>query len=201
MSPCTAILTSLVLAAEHAAHQGALPDINWWAWDPHRPPMGWFIIDFALFVLGFWRLGRRPMRRLLRQRRRSIAGAIAAARSAHAEAVAAAATAQARLQGAPEAMERLLAEAEAEGRAEHDRIVAQAAAYAASLLRDSATQVHQEEQRTRRQLQQLLRRTVLARAQALLEADMTDADRDALFAHGLADLGQAPEMAADARSL
>ena len=186
-------LAPLTLAA--AAGGDALPAINWWTWDLHAPPMGWFLFDFVVFVGGLAWLLRLPLGRHMRQRRRLIADALAQARAAQAAAAAQVKAAQARLQGAPEEAEALMARASREGQVAHDRLVAEATAYAATLLQDGATLALQEAQRSRSRLQQELRQAVTARARALLASELTAADRQALFEAAVGDMDAPPRSA------
>ena len=48
------VLSLLALAspalASSTAHEGAERHINWWSIDPHVIPMGWLVVDFAVFI-------------------------------------------------------------------------------------------------------------------------------------------------------
>src|SRR5690349_3600546 len=72
-------------AASHA-HHGDAPSINWWAWSAHAPPVGWFLLDFALFAGALVLVAKKPLARAFSERHLRIKRGIAEAASAHAKA-------------------------------------------------------------------------------------------------------------------
>ena len=60
------------------------PHVNWWTWDDHAPPVGWFIIDFVIFIGLIYFLAKKGVVAMFKKRHETIKGAIDAAGSVQA---------------------------------------------------------------------------------------------------------------------
>lgn len=170
--------------------------INWWAWDAHRPPMGWFIGDFAVFVALLAVLGLGPLRQVLAERHQHIKRSIAEAAVAHADAVRAQKESRDRLAGVHDEAQAWLEESRREGERERARLVAQAEARAAASEADVATMVTQEGRRAEERLRAALARATVARARdqlaGALDTELQARLNDAAIARLDRDLARAP---------
>lgn len=160
-------------AAEHGAehgpghgHYAGFLGVNWWAWEAHRPPMGWFMLDFGIFVALLCWAVKGPLGRVFAARHDDVKRTIASAAQAHAKASHAHHDIRRRL-ATMEAEIRALENATVQdGEAERDQMVAAAEAYAARLRAEGQRQADQEVRRSEEQLRRRLLAQVVATSQA-----------------------------------
>lgn len=169
------------LGLAQAEHQASALRINWWAWDSHAPPMGWFLFDFALFVLALVYLTAKPVSQSFLERHVAIKKAIADAAAAHAKASLAQADARQKLAGLEAESRELIETSLKDGEAERAQMVKDADAYAARMKADTSSLADQEIKRARLRLQARTMRSALSRARALLEAELDGQDQTRLL--------------------
>ncbi|RYF11241.1 MAG: hypothetical protein EOO40_03670 [Deltaproteobacteria bacterium] len=165
--------------------------MNLWAWESHAPPIGWFVVDFALFVGGLVYFAAAPLSRAFAQRQAAIQKAISEAATAHARATSEQhmwRERMARVEGEIKEMQR---SGEVEGARERDRLVHEARAYASRLQADSATQAEQELQRAQARLRRALVRSTLTEASLRLQARLTPAKTTDLLDASICAMGDA----------
>lgn len=184
-------LSSLVAATATAATEGGhaghgAPHVNWWTWDAHAPPVGWFLFDFVLFVGLIVYYTRGPIRAAFKARHERIKKAITDAESLHKAAA-----------GRYEEYRNKLANVEAEaalhvergradGRLEQDQILAAAREYAERLKKDAEGVIASEVEKARARLQHQAIEDLLLRTETMLKAELTAKDRDRLFDEAIA---------------
>lgn len=175
--------SSLALASgEGKAH------VNWWAWDMHAPPIGWFIINFVLFVGLLVYVTKGPIKNALTQRhetiKRTIADnvqALASAQDRHKEA-------RGKLSGVEAESIELLKITKAQAETERDRLVEAAQAYAERLTKDSEALVDQELTRAFGRLRKEVAGEALGSAEAMLRREISAADQTRLLEEAIAAL-------------
>lgn len=175
--------TGLAHASGH--DPAAALHINWWAWDSHAPPMGWFLVDFAVFLAALIAFTAKPIAESLRARHVSIKRAIADAAAAHAKASQAQHEARHKLAGLETEIRELLATSQADGEAERAQMVKDADAYAARMRADTHAMADQELKRARLRLQGRTLQAALKRTEAMLTAELGDDDQQRLLAQGI----------------
>jgi F-type H+-transporting ATPase subunit b len=176
-------------ASEPAEEHEGPAAINWTQFGGQTPPYLAMVINFAILVVGYYALGKKPIAAGLQSRRDSIAKDIEEAQRMKQEAEARAKVYQAKLEKLEDevrtAREGLVRAAEAE----RDRIVSDAEAKAERMRKDAEFLIAQELKQIR---QDLLRDTVeaaVAAAEELLTSRVTPADQERLAEEYLADLG------------
>jgi F-type H+-transporting ATPase subunit b len=175
--------------AEPAGEHEGPATINWTQFGGETPPYIAMLINFAILVVGYYALGKKPIAAALQSRRDSIAKDIEEAQRMKHEAEARAKVYQVKLEKLEDEMrtarEGLVRAAEAE----RDRIVSEAEAKADRMRKDAEFLIAQELKQIR---QDLLRDTVeaaVAAAEGLLTSRVTSADQERLAEDYLADLG------------
>ena len=144
------LAASVMLAASTAMAAGAatgpayFDDVNWWTWDSHRLPVGWFIIDFVLFIGLLRYFIRKPLKSSLEQRQSTIRTEIEDAAKAHASAKELHDELQNKLANIDAETAALVERSKADGQLEHDKMVNDATSYSERLKGDSARIVEQE---------------------------------------------------------
>ena len=91
------------------------PHINAWAWDEHAPPVGWFILDFILFVFILVKVGKKPLEKIFKARHETIKKSIADATARFDGATTVREDYQSKLASIDEESSRLMAESKVEG--------------------------------------------------------------------------------------
>ena len=172
MSPLV-LLPALAQVASAAA--GHAPEaINWWAWESHRPPMGWFMGDFLLFVALLAVAGVRPLRRILAERHTHIKRSIAEAALSHAEAVRAQKESRDRLAGVHGEAQAWLQRSRDDGGREREQLVAQAHARALEQEKDAQVMVLQEGRREQERLRAEIAAATIEAARQRLRTALDD---------------------------
>lgn len=180
--------TGAATGTAHGHYPGFL-GVNWWAWEAHRPPMGWFLLDFGIFVgLLVWAL-KNPLSRVFSARHEGVKRTIATAAQAHARASHAHHDIRRRL-AAMEAEIRSLENATVQdGEAERDQMVAAAEAYAARLRAEGQRQADQEVRRSEEHLRGRLLAQVVANAARKVQERITADDHARLLDEAITRLG------------
>lgn len=172
----------------HGGHGEGAPHINWWSWDMDSPPVGWFIINFIIFVGALWFFAKGPLRRAFSERHETIKNAIHRNANRQQEAEQKREEARAKLAQADDEAQQLLADSKAQGHAEYSKIVENADNYAERLRKDTSSLMDQELQRAVQTLQAETVERALARAEQLVRDNMSDADRLRLVDEAIAGL-------------
>lgn len=180
---CSALATWLPSVAQAAAehHAAGPPRLNLWAWEPHAPPIAWFLFDFAVFVGGLAYLSARPLAAAFAQRHDSIQKAISQAATAHARAISEQHMRRERLARIESEVQALQRTSRLEGERERDQIIEEAQAHAARLHADSVAQADQELRRAQIRLRAAALKMVLANASQRLRLELSDVDRASLI--------------------
>lgn len=185
----------------HAAHALGFGGINWWAWDPHRAPMGWFLLDFALFVALLVYFTAKPLRSALRERHQSVRRAVTQAAANHAKATSEQQLWAQKLAHLDGELKQLESESRADGEAEVKQMLADAQAQASQLREDA----HLQAQQQLRRAHEAVRRETLAEVLKLTETMVTRAitpdDQRALIQAAAGALPQLPHRKVRARDV
>ena len=198
------LLSALALANAHAAGhaeghgghgEGAL-HINWWAFDPHAPALGWLLIDFAIFVFIIYWFGRKPISAFLQQRSDSIHEALEQAQRAKAEAEAKAAELEQRVKALDGELQQLRDDIKSLGEKERDQLVREAQKASTRMIEDADMQIQNQLQSARESLKNQALDQALAQAEQLLRAQLSAADYSRLndeFTRSLVEAGHKAE--------
>ena len=138
------LTASTALAAGAAAGPAHFEDVNWWTWDTHKLPLGWFMIDFLLFAGLLHHFVRKPLKNSLETRQATIRTEIEDAAKAHSSAQAQHDELQNKLANIDAETSALLQRSKADGQLERDKMVDDASAYSERLKGDSGRIVEQE---------------------------------------------------------
>lgn len=192
---CTTLAASVWLVMGHVALAWATEidaessPINWWTWDAHAPPMGWFLLDFGLFLAALIYLTARPLAQSFAERHAAIKKAIADAAAAHAKASLAQAEARQKLASLEVESRELLQTSLRDGQAERAQMVHDADEYARRMKADTSSLADQELKRARLRLQGRTMRATLSRTATLLQADLDQDDQRRLLDAGIDAMG------------
>jgi F-type H+-transporting ATPase subunit b len=179
---------------EHGEHGGghdghALQPINWLDFsNTHQPPYAALLLNFALLVGLYYKVGKKPVAEGLKKRRESVAKEIEEAQRMKREAEERAKLYQAKLEKLEDELADARAALVAAGQGERDRIVKEAEEKAERMQRDAEFLVQQELKQMR---VDLLRETVdiaVREAEELLKRRVTAADQERLAEDFLAEL-------------
>jgi F-type H+-transporting ATPase subunit b len=176
------------------SHDHLAAGINWWAWDPHRSPMGWFLLDFALFVALLVYFVAKPLRQALNDRHNTMRRAITQAAANHAKATSEQQLWGQKLAGLEAELRELEATSLADGEAEVIRMVADAEQRAAQVRVDAAAQLQQEQRRAHESVRRQSLAEVLMMAEEVLRATITPEDQSRLLDDASASLPQLPAV-------
>jgi ATP synthase F0 subunit b len=185
-------LASCVLVARsaHAAGGGVMhfDDINWFGWDSHQPPVGWFILDFAFFALLLWWYGKRPIREAFAQRHVTVKRALEEAAEAFATAEGRYEEYKGKLANVEEEATQFVESGRKDGTLERDQIVQSAKDYAERLRKDSSAVMQQEVDKAQGRLRHEVVHQVLALTEQMLRDELTDGDRNRLIEDAIHEL-------------
>ncbi len=186
------LASGLLLFARAAAAAGGgvmhFEDINWWTWDSHAPPVGWFILDFAFFALLLWWYGKRPIREAFAQRHVQVKRALEEAAEAFAGAEGRYEEYKGKLANVEEEAGQFVDSGRKDGALERDQIVQSARAYAERLRKDSAAVMQQEVDKAQARLRREVVHEVLALTEKTLREELTDGDRNRLIEDAIHEL-------------
>lgn len=177
--------------AAEAAHGGGhhastgTPHINLWSWDQHAPPVGWYAVNFLIFVIFLVKAAKKPLTAAMQRRHDNIKATIEENQKAYDSAKDRHDTYRKKLANVDAESRELIDRSKEDGALERDRIIAGAREYAKRLREDAQTVIEQEEERARRRLQTEVAKAALKNAEDMLRRGLTDADRDRLFDQSL----------------
>ena len=180
------LLCGIAQAATGGEH--GEPHVNWWTWDSHAPPVGWFIIDFIVFVGILVYLVNKPLTLAFQKRHDEVKSAIESAQAAFARANAFREEYADKLARVDDETKTLVSGAERDGALERDRIVEAAREYGVRMRSDTVSAVEQEVDMARRRLRREVVDDVLARAKGHLAREIGDDDRRRLLEQAISDL-------------
>lgn len=185
-------LASCVLIA-HTAHAGGggvmhFKDINWWTWDSHAPPVGWFILNFAFFVMLLVWYGKRPVREAFAQRHVQVKRALEEAAEAFEHAEGRYEEYKGKLANVEEEATMFVESGRKDGALERDQIVQSAKDYAERLKKDSSAVMQQEIDKANARLRREVVHEVLALTEKTLREELTDGDRNRLIEDAINEL-------------
>jgi F-type H+-transporting ATPase subunit b len=175
---------------------------NFWGWSMAKPPTGWAFVNFVIFVAGLFWLGRKPVKAAFQKRHETIKKAFGDAQAQHQRALAHHTEYRDKLASITAAEAELVTGARVDGAAERDRIIAAGKDYAERLRHDAVAAIEQERDAARRRLRRQVAGEVLREAEALVERQINDGDRQRLLEqaildieNGSGDIGRALEAA------
>ena len=171
--------------AEHPGHEAATPHVNWFEWSEHAPPVGWYAINFIVFVGGLLYAVRKPARDAMQKRHDSIKSIIEENQHAFDAAKLRHDTYRTKLAQVDQESRELIDSSKGDGALARDRIIAGARDYARRLRSDAETVAKNDENRARLQVQSDIARAALKSAEDMLRRGITDADRERLFEQSL----------------
>jgi len=146
------------------------------AWD-----LIWRVVNLALLLAVLFVFARKPIQTFFRDRRDRIQGELQSAAQLHKEAEQRYAKWQRQLVDLDAELERVRATARERAEAERERILADARAAAERIRSDAHVAVEQELRRAREQLREEASALSIQLASELLQAQVTDTDRDRLL--------------------
>ena len=171
--------------AGHGGHEEGPPHINWFEWSEHAPPVGWYAVNFVIFIAGLIYATRKPMRAAMQKRHDSIKQTIEENQKAYDAAKDRHDTYRTKLAQVDQESRELIESSKSDGGLERDRIIAGARDYAKRLRSDAEGVAKNEEERARLRLKSDIALQALKSAQEMLRRGLTDADRDRIFDQSL----------------
>ncbi len=183
----TAGLLCSVAQATGGGGHGEL-HVNWFEWKTEAPPVGWFIIDFIVFLGLLVYFTRKPIKAAFRQRHERIKLALDEAKAVHDQAVARYENYKGKLANVEDEAGQFVARGREDGAAECDRILAAGRQYSERLRVDSVTIVEQEVRAANLRLQREAARKVLDATEEILKAEIADPDRKRLIEEAIIQL-------------
>ena len=179
---------SSALAAGAAAGPALFSDVNWWTWDTHKLPLGWFMVDFVLFAGLLHHFVRKPLKTNLENRQATIKTEIEEAAKAHDSAKAEHDALQNKLANVDAETSALLERSKADGQLEQDKMVDDAKAYSERLKTDSKRIVEQETIQASSRLHGYAVTQALTEAEERLRSSLTAADQARLLEEAITEL-------------
>lgn len=150
----------------------------------------WRVVNLALLLAVLVFFARKPMQAFFRDRRELIQGELQSAAKLRKEAEQRYSKWQRQLVDLDAELERVRATARERAEAERERILADARAAAERIRGDAHVAVEQELRRAREQLREEASALSIQLASELLQAQVTDTDRDRLLDEFIAKIGQ-----------
>lgn len=184
----TLVTSGLFCSIAHASTGDGELHINWFEWRPDAPPVGWFIIDFIVFVGLLVHFTRKPIKAAFLQRHVRIKQALEEAQEAHDGAVARYENYKSKLANVEDEAGQFVERGREDGATERDRVLAAGRGYAERLRTDSVTIVEQEYKAAVLRLQRGAARNVLRATEVMLKSEITDADRKRLIEEAISQL-------------
>lgn len=181
---------SLALGAGGGHGVNLHPEINWWSWDMEAPPIGWFLINFILFIAVLIRFAGPALNRIFAARSSKIRDAIEVNEREFEHAQAERQKWQEKVASIDDEIRDLVSNCRRDGEAEKTKIIDNAQGYVARMRSDAQLIVEQEARGAERVLQLEISRQALDSAESLLRETITDADRKRLFENAVAELAQ-----------
>jgi F-type H+-transporting ATPase subunit b len=185
--------------AAGGGHSGNL-HINWWEWDDHAPPLGWFIVDFGLFVALLIYLIKKPLRNVFVKRHTTIKESIEQNQIAHGKAKAYHDEYRSKIDRIQQEVESLLQGAQADGISDRDSTVDAAQSYATRVSDEADSTIGQELSASRRRLHAQFSGDVLDVAGQMLRDQVSHEDQQRLIEDAIVALEKNPSTKAPANS-
>ena len=182
------MLVSGVALAAGGGGPVSFSDINWWNWDAHKLPLGWFIVDFVIFVGILVHFVKKPMAAAFENRHKVIKKTIEDNAKAHADARQAHDEFQSKLANVDAEGNALIERSKADGALERDQMIEDAKAYSDRIKGDSSAIVDQEYTQASVRLQAFAALGALKDAEERLKANITDGDQTRLLEEAIAEL-------------
>ncbi len=183
------------VTAQAGGHGGGELHINWWTWDQHAPPVGWFILDFLLFVWLIVHYTKKPIKAAFAQRHQQIKTAIEEAAKAHASASELYEEFQSKLADVEKEAASFAERGREDGATDRDRIIEAGNEYAERLRNDSKSVGDQEEAKAIFRLRRGAAAAVLDRTEQLLRDEISGSDRERLVEEAISDLEKSAPVA------
>jgi F-type H+-transporting ATPase subunit b len=182
------MLVSGVALASGGGGHASFSDINWWTWDAHKLPLGWFIVDFIIFAGLLVHFVKKPMAAAFENRHHVIKKTIEDNEKAHAEARQTHDEFQSKLANVDAEGNALIERSKANGTLERDKMIEDANAYGERIKGDSSAIVEQELTQAGLRLQASAALGALKDAEERLKASMTDGDQSRLLEEAITEL-------------
>lgn len=179
---------AVAFAAGGGHHVNLDPEINWWRWDVDSPPVGWFLVNFVIFVALLVKLLGKKLNQAFADRSTSIKTQVETNERELKEASDEREQWKTRLAGIEQESKELIENSKADGERQKDKIVESAKEYAERLRNDTGVIMEQEAASAQRSLQLEVSLQALEKAEAMLRGSITDADRVRLFEQAVAQL-------------
>ncbi len=185
----TALGATLALGSSALASTGGTaPAINWWQRNMLTPPVGWYLVDFVIFVAMLVYVGRKPLQVAFLRRHLTIKQTIADNEAALSAAERRWKEQRDRLAVIDREVTGLIARIKEDGNVERERIIAAGRAYATRLRQDAQAFVQQEAAGARERLRHDVASRVVGLAEAQIRRELTPADLEQLLESALCDL-------------
>lgn len=183
-----ASVVTMVARAASPAHGGGhgAPHVNWWRWETGAPPVGWFILDFILFVVLIVYFAKKPVRAAFIARHERIKKAIHDACETHAQAKDRYEDYRGKLANVEAESAVHVERGKLDGAHERDQIVLAANEYAERLRTDAKAVIDQELAKAMARLQHQTATLLLQRTEQVLRTTLTDRDRERLLDEAIA---------------
>ncbi|OGR12618.1 MAG: hypothetical protein A2341_08955 [Deltaproteobacteria bacterium RIFOXYB12_FULL_58_9] len=182
--------TGVLIATSAMASGGPPADahVNWWTWSQHAPPVGWFMVNFVIFIVLMVALSKKKIKEAFAQRHVTIKHAIQEAAAAHAKATGKYEEYKGKLANVDDEAAMFIKSGKEDGALERDQIIVTAKDYAGRLLSDSSAVVDQEFEKAQRRLRREVAAEVLKLTEDALRSQLNDKDRARLIDEAISEL-------------
>ncbi len=182
------MLVSAVAMAAGGGGPVSFSEINWWKWDAHKLPLGWFIVDFVIFAGLLVHFVKKPMAAAFENRHKTIKKTIEDNEKAHADARQSHDEFQSKLANVDAEGNALIERSKSDGALERDKMIEDAQAYSERIKGDSGAIIDQEYTQASVRLQAFAALGALRDAEERLKANITDGDQSRLLEEAIAEL-------------
>lgn len=176
------------LSAQGSGLPPADPHINPWEWSDHAPPVGWFIVDFIIFVWLLVKFTKKPLQATFENRHVTIKRSIAEAAERFEKAEVTHKESQAKLANVDNEASELISSGKEDGTTQKTRLIEEAKAYAEKMRGDSSRLVEQESVRAFSRLQADTVLKALSKAESVLKQQLNSDDQTRLIEQAISDL-------------
>ena len=154
--------------------------INWWGWDDHAPPVGWFIVDFIIFIGLLVYFTKRPVAESLKERSVGIRLSIENAEKAYRGAQENYSFYQEKNTGLEKEVTELKGQSETAGVIERDTRIKNAKSYGERMRQDAQKVIDQELDKAHVRLKNTIAQKALHLAEEWIRSGLSDVDRRSL---------------------
>ena len=176
------------LTAQGSGLPPADPHISWFEWSEHAPPVGWFIVDFIIFVWLLVKFTKKPLESTFENRHLTIKRSIAEATDRFEKADVTHKESQAKLANVDDEASQLISSGKDDGTTQKARLIEDAKAYAEKMRGDSGRLVEQESVRAVSRLQAETVLKALSKAESVLKQQLNSDDQTRLIEQAINDL-------------